>query len=71
MDDLHLNVQIFNFRLAKSHKSEADLVREELKELKREKVSLMRDFKLFQHYFFSFWKEKARDSLQERDYLME
>lgn len=47
MEDMHLNVQIFNFRLEKSSKSEADLVREELKELKREKVSLMRDFKLF------------------------
>jgi hypothetical protein len=47
MDDIHLNVQIFNFRLVKSHKSESDLVREELKELKREKVALMRDFKLF------------------------
>jgi hypothetical protein len=47
------------------------LVREELKELKREKVALTKDFKLFQHYFFSFWREKARDSLLERDYLLE
>lgn len=31
----------------------------------------MKDFKLFQHYFFSFWREKARDSLLERDYLLE
>lgn len=71
LEDLHLQVQIFNFRLAKSEKTDAELVREELKELKREKVALMKDFKLFQHYFFSFWREKARDSLLERDYLLE
>jgi hypothetical protein len=57
--------------LNRSDKSDAELVREELKELKREKVALMRDTKLFQHYFFSFWREKARDSLLERDYLLE
>ena len=27
--------------------------------------------KLFQHYFFSFWKEKSRESLLQRDYLLE
>ena len=72
MDDLQISIgSIFNFTLQRSTKSDAELVKEELADLKREKVSLMRDFKLFQHYFFSFWKEKSRDTLLERSYLMD
>ena len=31
----------------------------------------MREMKLFQHYFFNFWREKSRDVLLEKDYLMD
>jgi hypothetical protein len=31
----------------------------------------MRDQKLFQHYYFNFWKEKARDVLLEKAYLLD
>jgi hypothetical protein len=48
LDDLHLQVgSLFTFTLPKSTKSDAELVREELRDLKREKLLLMRDFKLF------------------------
>ena len=62
---------IFNFSLAKSTKTDTEIVREELRELKREKVLLMRDQKLFQHYFFNFWRDKSRDTLLDKDYLLE
>ena len=62
---------LFSFSLPKSTKSDAELVREELTSLKREKMLLMRDFKLFQHYFFNFWREKSRDTLLDKDYLLE
>lgn len=39
--------------------------------MKQDKISLMRDHKLFQHYFFNFWKEKARDVLLEKAYLLD
>ena len=72
LDDLQLTVgTIFAFNLSKSSKSDAEVVKEELRDLKREKVLLMRDFKLFQHYFFNFWKEKARDTLLDKDYLLD
>ena len=44
---MHLNVEIFGYRLGRSDKSDAELVREELKELKREKIALTKDTKLF------------------------
>ena len=72
MDDLQLTIgTIFAFTLSKSSKTDAEVVKEELRDLKREKVLLMRDFKLFQHYFFNFWKEKARDTLLDKDYLLD
>ena len=48
MDDLQLQIgSIFSFTLPKSTKSDAEIVREELRQLRNEKVLLMRDFKLF------------------------
>lgn len=69
--ELKLSIQIFNYSLRKSGKSDADLIRDELNEIKKEKQHIVRDTKLFIHYFFSFWTEKARDSLLSRDYLLE
>ena len=72
MDDLELQIgSLFTFTLPKSSKSDAEVVREELRQLKQEKMSLMRDFKLFQHYFFNFWKESSRETLLDKDYLVE
>ena len=72
MEDLQLQIgAIFSFTLPKSTKSDAELVREELRQLKREKLLLMRDFKLFQHYFFNFWRERSRDTLLDKDYLLD
>lgn len=31
----------------------------------------MRDFKLFQHYFFNFWRERSRETLLDKDYLLD
>ena len=31
----------------------------------------MREFKLFQHYFFNFWREKSRDVLLDKGYLLD
>lgn len=31
----------------------------------------MIDHKLFQHYFFNFWKEKSRDVLLDKAYLLD
>jgi len=39
--------------------------------LKQEKLALMIDHKLFQHYFFNFWREKSRDVLLEKAYLLD
>jgi hypothetical protein len=63
MSDLKLVIEIFHFTLKKSLKSDSDLVKEELSEIKKEKNNLIRDIKLFQHYFLSFWKEKSRETL--------
>jgi hypothetical protein len=40
-------------------------------DIKQENVHLMRDMKLFEHYFFNFWKERARENLLERPYLVD
>jgi hypothetical protein len=72
MEDLHLSIgDIFNFTLPRSAKGDAQVIREELTELRREKMELMREFKLFQHYFFNFWREKSRDVLLEKGYLLD
>jgi len=40
-------------------------------DIKTENVALMREMKLFEHYFFNFWKDRSRDHLLERPYLVE
>lgn len=52
LKDLRLQIEIFDFTLSRSTKSDAELIREELNELRKEKQLLMRESKLFQHYFF-------------------
>ena len=71
IDDVKLSVQIFNFNLKKTCKTETEVLRDEINEIKQENTNLMRDMKLFQHYFFNFWKERSRDSLLERPYLVD
>ncbi len=34
-------------------------------------MSLMVDHKLFQHYFFNYWREKSRDFLLDKPYLLD
>lgn len=46
------------------------MLREELALVKQEEMNLMIENKLFQHYFFNFWKEKSRDVLLEKTYLL-
>lgn len=62
---------VFTFNLSKTGKSDSDVIREELALLKQEKLSLMIDHKLFQHYFFNFWREKSRDVLLDKAYLLD
>ena len=71
IDDVKLKVQIFDFSLRKSGKTDTEVIRDEMVDIKKENTVLMRDMKLFQHYFFNFWKERSRDSLLERPYLVE
>lgn len=71
IDDVKLKVQIFNFSLRKTGKTDTEVIREEMVDIKKENVALMRDMKLFQHYFFNFWKERSREGLLERPYLVE
>lgn len=66
IDDVKLKVQIFDFNLKKSEKTDTEVIRDEMNDIKKENMVLMRDMKLFQHYFFNFWKERSRDSLLER-----
>lgn len=61
----------FTFNLPKSSKKDVEIIREELASLKQEKQRLMLDHKLFSHYFFNFWREKSRDTLQEKKYLLD
>jgi hypothetical protein len=58
-----VRVEIFNFSLKRSEKTETQVVKEEMAEIRKENHVLMRDMKLFQHYFFNFWKERSRDTL--------
>lgn len=71
IDDVKLKVQIFNFSLNKTPKTDTEVIRDEMTDIKKENVALMRDMKLFQHYFFNFWKERSREGLLERPYLVE
>ncbi len=71
-NDCHLTIaNVFDFKIPKSQRPDTDIIREELCELKKEKQTIMRDQKLFEHYFFNFWKEKAREMLLEKAYLMD
>ena len=48
LNDVQLSIgNLFSFTLPQSTKSDAEIVREELRVLKQEKMLLMRDFKLF------------------------
>eukprot|EP00347_Sterkiella_histriomuscorum_P017103 403350657 len=59
------------FCLQKSAKTDAELIKEELNELKKEKLMLMREHKLFMHYYFQFWDEKMRKNILSKNYLID
>ena len=47
--------ECFTFTLPASKKSDTEIIREELSALKAEKLQLMREHKLFQHYFVNYY----------------
>lgn len=62
---------VFHYKLSPAPKSDCEVIREELAAVKAEKLQLLLDHKLFQHYFFNFWRERSRDILLEKQYLLD
>ena len=72
LNDLRIEIgSLFDISLPRSPKSDAELIREELNELKKEKQLLLRESKLFMHYYFEYWDEKMRKNVTSKDYLVE
>ncbi|CDW85721.1 UNKNOWN [Stylonychia lemnae] len=72
LQDLKLEVGgLFEFQLQRSQKSDAELIREELMDLRKEKQNLMRENKLFLHYYLQYWDDKMRKNITSKDYMVE
>jgi len=52
-EELELEVEIFKYKLNKKNKTDFDKVREEMRNLKNDKLSIDREMKLFNFYFFT------------------
>lgn len=54
---------VFDFRLKKRAKTDIEKVKEQMKGLKEDRSKIDRQMKLFNMYFFCFWKEQQREPL--------
>ena len=62
-------VDIFTFILEKSKKTDTELIRSELGEVKKESDQLLKDLKLFNYYFLNHWNDKYRDTIKSKDFI--
>lgn len=55
---------MFEFGLAKKPKSDLVKIQEEVEKLRSERVEIDKEMKLMQHYFFTHWRETAREGIR-------
>ncbi|CDW89509.1 UNKNOWN [Stylonychia lemnae] len=63
-EDLFLKVDIFDFSLKRKVKSDLDKVKEEMNQLKQDKVKQDLKIKMFNMQFFCYWRDQQKDLIQ-------
>ena len=67
---IELKLKIFSFELEKVQKSEVEVLKEEVCNMRKENKMLMGKLKMFRYYYFKYWNDKvARMVLEDKPTL--
>ena len=66
---LVLSIGVSTFYLKKNNKTDLELIKSEINDLKKKGDEALKQIKLFQYYFLNFWKEKYRDLFKAKEYI--
>ena len=66
-EKLEFKLKVFTFYLNKVQKSQTEILKEEVCNMKKENKTLMGKLRMFRHYYFKYWNDKAaRIVLEEK-----
>ncbi|CAI2377291.1 unnamed protein product [Moneuplotes crassus] len=66
---IKLTIEVCTFYLKKNNKTNNQLIRGEITDLKKSSDTILRDIKLFNYYFLNHWKEKYRIMMKEKEFI--
>lgn len=64
-DALKLQVDLFGFDLKKKEKTDIQKVNEEVAKLQEDKLMIDKEMKLFNFYFFNYWREQTKEYVRQ------
>ena len=62
-------VEIFKFPLKKVPKSDVEILKQEICQMRKDNTRLKGELKMFRYYFLNMWKERSRIVIQEKPEL--
>ena len=62
---IELKLKIFSFELEKVQKSDIEVLKEEVCNMRKENKTLMGKLKMFRYYYFKYWNDKAARAVLE------
>ena len=66
---MELKVEIFKFPLKKVPKSDVEILKQEICQMRKDNLRLRGELKMFRYYFLNMWKERSRIVIQEKPEL--
>jgi hypothetical protein len=66
---MELKVEIFKFPLKKVPKSDVEILKQEICQMRKDNLRLRGELKMFRYYFLNIWKERSRIIIQEKPEL--
>ena len=67
--EMELKVEIFKFPLKKVPKSDVEILKQEICQMRKDNSRLKGELKMFRYYFLNMWKERSRIVIQEKPEL--
>lgn len=67
--EMELKVEIFKFPLKRVPKSDVEILKQEICQMRKDNQRLKGGLKMFRYYFLNMWKERSRILIQEKPEL--
>ena len=67
--EMELKVEIFKFPLKKVPKTDVEILKQEICQMRKDNTRLKGELKMFRYYFLNMWKERSRIVIQEKPEL--